>query len=435
MQSLTSAKREKAFLVGWESTRGDTRARGGMDTDELLPELSELVESAGGAVVGSLVQHSPAPDAATLIGSGKVEDVRAEAGAAGAELIVFDHDLSPTQLRNLERALDVKVLDRTQLILDIFANRARSREGKLQVELAQLSYLLPRLGGMGIALSRLGGGIGTRGPGEQKLEMDRRRIRARIKKLRESIDRVRAQRGLHREHRRELEFHTVSLVGYTNAGKSTLFNALTHAGVAASSRMFATLDPTVRAITLPSRRRALISDTVGFIRHLPHHLVAAFRATLEELEDASVLLHVSDASSPEREAQDSAVESLLEELGVSAVPRIHAWNKIDKLEPAERDRLPAGPADFSVSATKRLGLDRLLQGVDEALTRDPLVVADFDLPGSDGRRLALLHRGGQVLSTRFERGRIHVRARVPTSLRGRVLAGLTPPAKLVEQVK
>jgi GTPase len=283
--------------------------RGGSEGEESLQELAELSRSAGGAVLGVTLQRSPRPDPATLIGRGKVGEIQALSRGEGAQCVIFDNDLSPTQLRNLEQSLGLKVLDRTQLILDIFARRARSREGQLQVELAQLNYLLPRLAGKGTLLSRLGGGIGTRGPGEQQLEFDRRRIRARIRKLREGIEKVRSQRALHREHRREQRWQTVALVGYTNAGKSTLFNALTEAKVEASSRLFATLDPTVRAVKLAAHQQVLLSDTVGFIRRLPPHLVASFRATLEELEDAALLLQVTDARrtrSPGRRGRDAA---------------------------------------------------------------------------------------------------------------------------------
>lgn len=331
--------------------------------EESMSELAELSRSAGGDVLGSVLQRSPRPDPATLIGKGKIEEARALAQGAGATCVIFDNDLSPTQLRNLERALDLKVVDRTQLILDIFARRARTREGQLQVELAQLNYLLPRLAGQGTVLSRLGGGIGTRGPGEQQLEFDRRRIRTRIQKLRQAIERVRSERALHREHRREARWLTVAMVGYTNAGKSTLFNALTKARVEASSRLFATLDPTVRALKLDSHRQVLLSDTVGFIRRLPSDLVASFRATLEELESAALLLHVTDASHPGREQQDAAVESLLEEIGVAAAPRLRVWNKIDLLEPGERERLPSGAADVAVSARTGEGLDALRQRI------------------------------------------------------------------------
>ncbi len=395
---------------------------GGLGEGMLL-ELAELASSAGAQVVGQMVQRSPAPNPATLIGRGKAEEVRVAARAAGADCIIFDQDLTPTQLRNLEQALDQKVLDRTQLILDIFARRALSREGKLQVELAQLNYLLPRLGGRGTLLSRLGGGIGTRGPGEQQLEFDRRRIRARIQRLTEAIERVRRQRALHRAYRRAQQFHIVALIGYTNAGKSTLFNALSHSHVTASSRLFATLDPTVRALKLPSHRPALLSDTVGFIQKLPPHLVAAFRATLEELEEADLLLHVTDASHPEREQQDAAVEAQIESLGVAATPRLRVWNKIDLLDSSEIRRLPSSASEVPVSALSGLGLQGLIERIDQNLGSEAIVEAQFDLPSSDGRGLAMLHRLGQVLSTHFENDRIRIRARVTESVRDRLLSG------------
>jgi GTPase len=367
-------------LAGWAPTRrpGMPTARGsaGLAEDSLI-ELAELSRSAGGEVLGSVLQRSPKADPATLIGKGKIEEARALAIGSGATCVIFDNDLSPTQLRNLEQALGLKVIDRTQLILDIFARRARTREGQLQVELAQLNYLLPRLAGQGTVLSRLGGGIGTRGPGEQQLEFDRRRIRARIQKLRRGIERVRSERALHREHRREARWLTVAMVGYTNAGKSTLFNALTNARVEASSRLFATLDPTVRALKLDAHHQVLLSDTVGFIRRLPPHLVASFRATLEELESAALLLHVTDTSHPEREQQDAAVEALLEEVGVASAPRLRVWNKIDLLAPAERDRLPIGPADVAVSALSGDGLDALRKRIATATMRSH----PFEVPG------------------------------------------------------
>jgi GTP-binding protein HflX len=395
---------------------------GSADADDSLRELRELATSAGAQVVGTLLQRSPEPDPATLLGRGKVHEVRTQARTTAADLVILDHDLTPTQLRNLEKSLDLKVIDRTQIILDIFARRARSREGQLQVELAQLNYLLPRLAGRGTLLSRLGGGIGTRGPGEQQLEYDRRRIRRRLRHLTEAIERVRSQRALHRAHRRDQNFQTVALVGYTNAGKSTLFNALTSAEVVTSARLFATLDPTVRALPLASHRRALLSDTVGFIRKLPPHLVAAFRATLEELEGSSLLLHVTDASDAQRDSQDAAVEALLEELGVVSTPRLHVWNKVDLLELGEQRKLAADAANVSISAQTGEGLEVLRQRIDEALAADPLVEADFELSPGDGKHLALLHRTGTVVSTHYEAGRVRVRARVPESVRERLRA-------------
>ena len=412
--------------MGWSCRSSDRLAHvsGLPDGEETLAELAELSVSAGAQVIGSVLQRSSRPDPATLIGHGKVEAIRAEARAAGADLVIFDHDLSPTQLRNLVAALDLKVLDRTQLILDIFARRARSREGQLQVELAQLNYLLPRLAGRGTMLSRLGAGIGTRGPGEQQLEYDRRRIRARIRTLSEAIEGVRSQRAVHRAHRRDRQFRTIALVGYTNVGKSTLFNALTRSSVRTSARLFATLDPTVRALTLNSRRPTLLSDTVGFIRKLPEHLIAAFRATLEELEGSSLLLHVTDVSHLQHKQQDAAVEETLETLGISGTPRLRVWNKMDLLEAAARRRLASDPAGVAVSARTGEGLETLLSRIDEALTDDPVVEADFDLPAGDGEHLALLHRSGTVLSMRVEDDRVRVRARVPQSLRQRLQPAL-----------
>jgi GTPase len=418
---------EKAFLAGWETTRRDATSLGIADAEDFLRELKELAASAGATIVGTAVQRSSDPDPATLLGRGKVQEVRAEAQALDADLVIFDNDLTPTQLRNLEKQIGLKVIDRTQVILDIFARRARSREGKLQVELAQLNYLLPRLSGHGTALSRLGGGIGTRGPGEQKLEMDRRRIRGRIRTLTESIQRVRSQRALHRAHREARNLATVALVGYTNAGKSTLFNTLTSSGVITSARMFATLDPTVRSMPLDDRRVALLSDTVGFIRKLPPHLVAAFRATLEELEGARLLLHVTDASDPEHEAQDAAVEALLDDLGVASTPRLHVWNKVDTLTVGERRKLKKSDGSVSVSAQTGEGLKDLRRKIASILDVDPMVEADFDLSTSDGKRFALLHKSGKVISTYYQADRVLVRAIVPESVRDMMKSSSNPP--------
>ena len=419
MEILQQRISEKAFLVGWVQTRRG-RVVADYDPDESLEELHELASSAGAHVVGSALQRSPEADAATLVGRGKTREICAEARAAQADVILFDHDLTPTQLRNLESALHSKVIDRTQLILDIFARRARSREGKLQVELAQLTYLLPRLSGHGTRLSRLGGGIGTRGPGEQQLEFDRRRVRARIQRLVRGIAKVRSERALHRAHRRDQQFLTVALVGYTNAGKSTLFNALTRARVTTSSRLFATLDPTVRSIRLPSHRQVVLSDTVGFIRKLPPHVVAAFRATLEELEDASLLLQVMDASHSQRHQHEATVERLLETMGLAGTPRLLVWNKIDLLDDASRARLPKGPRQVEVSAVTGEGFPSLHDAIDRTLDEDPIVESEFEFSAGDGERLALLHRAGNVLSTRYQDNRVTVRARLARSMRQRL---------------
>jgi GTPase len=411
-------------LAGWAPSRralSSNAAREGAAQDA-MQELQELALSAGATIVGAQIQHSPEPDPATLIGRGKVQEIRSSARDSGAACVAFCNDLSPTQLRNLESALDLKVIDRTQIILDIFARRARTREGKLQVELAQLTYLLPRLGGRGTLLSRLGGGIGTRGPGEQQLEFDRRRVRARIQKLTEALDRVRSQRSLHRVRRREQEFLTVALVGYTNAGKSTLFNTLTGASAGASSRMFSTLDPMTRALRLKSERKAVLADTVGFIRHLPPHLVSAFRATLEELDTADLLLHVTDASHPESTEHDRAVEQLLESLGLASTPRLHVWNKIDLLASAALKRLPGNPNDIAVSASTGQGIPELFERIDNSLPGESAIEDNFEFSVDDGDKLALLHRSGRVVATQFLDHRVLVRVRLRPSVRARLLS-------------
>src|SRR5579859_8061478 len=326
--------RERAALVGLfkDSPRH-------FDPEHALDELAGLAAAAGADAVLRVQQERSKPDAATFLGSGKVQMLAAACAEGRVDVVVFDNELSPAQLRNLEEALGRAVVDRTQLILDIFARRARTREGKLQVELAQLKYLMPRLVGSSAALSRLGGGIGTRGPGETKLETDRRRIRHRISVLSDEIETVRRRRAQLRERRHKSSVPTVALVGYTNAGKTTLFNALTGDDAVASNALFVTLDPLVRRVRLPDRRELLVSDTVGFIDRLPHSLVAAFRATLEEVAEADLLLHVVDASAPDRDRRMSAVRAVLDEVGATSVPMIEVFNKCDELTADERRRL------------------------------------------------------------------------------------------------
>jgi GTP-binding protein HflX len=397
----------------------------GLDADESLAEFRELVRSAGGEVAAELMQRRARPDPATLIGAGKVEEIAGVAASTNADLVLFDHDLSPTQLRNLEAALPCRVLDRTQLILDIFARHARTREGRLQVELAQLEYMLPRLTGRGKAMSQLGGGIGTRGPGETQLETDRRKIQRRIDQVKLDLDAVKRVRRQQRQRREAVPVPTVALVGYTNAGKSTLFNRLTGAQVLQSARMFATLDPKLRAIELPSRRRVLLSDTVGFIRNLPHTLVTSFRATLEEVEQAEILLHVRDAASTYGEEQRVQVEKVLGELEALGKPRIEVLNKIDLLDPHEREGLaareqPRQQTEVLVSAQSGEGLDGLLAAIDKALFSDPVMETELRVPQSDGAALAMIE-GGMVIHRRaYEGNLVRLTVSGPASLVGRL---------------
>src|ERR1700723_1387718 len=365
--------RETGLLVG-VSLKKAPRGRAGDPSAagrDSLEELHELAESAGAKIAGSILQVREQLDPATLVGRGKLDEIRAEAELRHVPLVIGDHNLTPVQLRNMEKGIGTRVIDRTQLILDIFAMHARTREGQLQVELAQLNYLLPRLTGRGEELSRLGGGIGTRGPGEQKLETDRRRIRDRVRKIQESIEMVRRQRTTRRRARQALPLGMIALVGYTNAGKSTLFNALTHADVLTSAKMFATLDPTVRAVRLPSRRRALLSDTVGFLRDLPPDLIAAFRATLEEVQEAALIVHVTDISNSHHAEQDEEVLKVLRELGVEARPRLHVLNKTDRLSAEDRKLLMRsngnGQSNVFTSAVTGEGLEELLAHIDAAM--------------------------------------------------------------------
>jgi GTP-binding protein HflX len=382
-------------------------------------EFRELVVSAGGDVVAEATQRRLEPDAATLIGKGKIVEVAGIAASAEADVVLFDQDLSPTQLRNLESELPARVVDRTQLILDIFARHARTREGHLQVELAQLEYMLPRLAGRGAAMSQLGGGIGTRGPGETKLETDRRRIQRRLVQLRSDLEAVRRVRGQQRQRREAVPVPTIALVGYTNAGKSTLFNKLTRAEVVESARMFATLDPKLKALTLPSRRKILLSDTVGFIRDLPHTLVTSFRATLEEVQKAEVLIHVEDAASPMREERHREVDRVLAELDVRNTKQIQALNKSDLLPEIERAGLAGRPDVVVVSAKTGEGVPELLACMDAALSADPLVTHAMTVPQSEGGVLASLGAGARIAERTFTGSDVTMVVEGPASLLGR----------------
>ena len=374
-------------------------------SDASLEELEALLETAGGFCTAKILQNRSAPDARTFIGQGKALEVRMLAEATGATLAVFDNALSPGQMRVLEELLGIPVLDRSALILDIFAQRARSAEGRLQVELAQYKYLLPRLSGMGLSLSRQGGGIGTRGPGETQLETDRRHIRSRIAKLEQELQQVRQVRAVQRRQRTKNDVPVVALVGYTNAGKSTLLNRLTGAGIPANNRLFDTLDTTARLLTVSDTLEVILTDTVGFIAKLPHHLVEAFQATLEELAYASLLIHVIDASDPERQAHMAVVERLTAQLA-PGTPVIRCYNKADLVSPLD---IPAGKDQVAVSAAQGVGLDRLLQLVEQGLNRGKHR-ANFLLPYDQGRILERLHRQGQVLSVDYRPEGIAVEA-------------------------
>jgi GTPase len=399
------------------------------DAEESLAELRTLAESAGARVVGEVLQRRDRLDPATLIGAGKLEEIAGAAASANADLLLFDHDLSPSQQRNIEKVVHRRVIDRTQLILDIFARHARTREGQLQVELAQLQYLLPRLTGRGVEMSQLGGGIGTRGPGETQLETDRRKIYRRIRHVEQQLENVRRIRAQQRQRRESVPVATVALVGYTNAGKSTLFNALTRAGVLSSPKMFATLDPTIRGVDLPSKRKVLLSDTVGFIRNLPHTLVSAFRATLEEVQRASLILHVSDASSRLSAEQDAQVEIVLKELEAENKPRLRVMNKVDLLDEevaaslitdsARADSTHKGKTLY-VSAIEGTGLDRLLERIDAMIEEDPVSRVHLRVPQKEGKALALLEARTRIYSRAYRDGLVDLEADAPESVVRRV---------------
>lgn len=384
--------------------------------EESLAEFRELARSAGAEIAGEFVQRRDLPDPATLIGKGKLQEIAAAAVSSNADLVLVDHELSPSQQRNIEAEVDARVIDRTQLILDIFARHARTREGQLQVELAQLEYLLPRLAGRGVEMSQLGGGIGTRGPGETQLETDRRRIYRRIRHVKEQLEDVKRIRGQQRQRRESVPLPTIALVGYTNAGKSTLFNALTKAGVVASARMFATLDPTVRSVILPSKRKVLLSDTVGFIRNLPTTLVSAFRATLEEVQRAALLLHVADVTSPVAHEQQKQVEQVLKELEVLSTPQIRVMNKMDLLPETQRRSLADTANTVYVSAAANLGLEQLLVAIDTQLQIDAIQHLHIRVPQSEGKLLAQIESRARVLKRSYRDSTVQMEVEVPESL-------------------
>ena len=400
------AEPEKALLVGLER-------QGKWAIADSLKELSQLAETAGAEVLGATWQKRERPDTALFIGRGKGQELSLLRQEKGANLIIVDDELSPAQQRNLEKSLGTKVLDRAALILDIFAQRARSHEGKLQVELAQLRYTLPRLGGQGLVLSRLGGGIGTRGPGESKLEVDRRRIRDRIGDIAQQIETIKKQRNLHRKRRQSTRIPTIALVGYTNSGKSTLLNILTASTVLAENMLFATLDPTTRHIALPDGQEALLTDTVGFIQKLPHHLIAAFRATLEEVIQADVLLHIIDISHPQHKEQSHAVYQVLHELKVDTTNLITVYNKVDKLENhAALDQLLRSDHSIAISALSGLGIDKLLELVQNFL-KEQTVEMPLLIPYSDSNIIAKLYDVATVLSTEYREDGIYTLISLP----------------------
>jgi GTP-binding protein HflX len=433
-------RKERAFLVGLDyrtrkrpsSPNLTSGAQAARDTasvaksrpvsdpqfsaEESLAELRDLATSAGAEIAGEMLQRRDRPDPATLIGRGKLEEIAGAAESVSADLLLFDHDLTASQQRNIENVVHARVIDRTQLILDIFATHARTREGQLQVELAQLNYLLPRLTGRGAEMSQLGGGIGTRGPGETQLETDRRKIYRRIRHVKEQIENVRRIRAQQRQRRESVPVATVALVGYTNAGKSTLFNALTNATVLESPRMFATLDPTLRSVTLPSKRQILLSDTVGFIRNLPHALVSSFRATLEEVQRAALIVQVSDASSPLSAEQDAQVDRVLTELEAGQKPALHVKNKLDLLPPKQRDSLRDDSRTVHVSAAKGIGLTTLLDRIDQMLSEDALSRVRLRVPQKEGKALAMLEARSRIYSREYKDGAVELEAEVPESL-------------------
>jgi GTP-binding protein HflX len=409
--------KERAFLVGVEAPSPNHQ----VPLEYNLDELESLTRSAGAQVVGRCAQRLKRASPATLIGKGKVEEIRSYLREKKPELVIFDEDLSPAQQRNLEAAFQLRVVDRSQLILDIFAQRARSNEGKLQVELAQLQYVLPRLTRRWSHLSRLGGGIGTRGPGETQLEVDRRRVRERIATLKRRLATVERTRSLQRRQRLEVPYATVALVGYTNSGKSTLMNTLTRAGVIVEDRLFATLDPTIRCLRLPNGDNAMLADTVGFINKIPHSLIEAFKSTLEEVRCADLLLHLVDVTRPLYEEQIEVVEAVLREIGAGDTPYLMVPNKIDLVPERSFHRMVGNGARevCPISALTGRGIDRLLEAIGNILDQGK-ERREFCFSPSQGSLLSILRQRGRILEERFEADRIHVTALVNTKLAGQM---------------
>lgn len=389
---------ERAILIGMEWGRNDSL----WTVDDSLEELKQLADTAGATVIKKFIQKRPKPDPAFFIGRGKVQELALYAQQENIDLCIFDDELSPAQQRNIESVMGIRILDRTALILDIFAQRARTNEGKLQVELAQLQYTLPRIMGKGLMLSRLGGGIGTRGPGETKLEVDRRRIRDRIAFIKDQIEKVKAVRSLHRSKRKKNNVFEVSLVGYTNAGKSTLLNTLTNSDIYAKDQLFATLDPTTRQLTLPNKQEIIITDTVGFIQRLPHQLIAAFRSTLEVVTEADLLVHVIDVSHELYKEQAAAVHEVLKEIGAETKPVITVYNKIDKLPPDSKlaDRLELEEDTVCISAAKKLNLETLQQMIESHL-KSKAVEVILCIPYAETAKAAQLHETANVLEQEY----------------------------------
>ena len=418
---LMQTKTERAILAGLSC---DIFTPEENATETTLDELEALLETAGGECVARLLQNRHTPDSHSFLGEGKAEELRELAQSLSADMVIFDNDLSPSQIRALEEATGVTVIDRSALILDIFAQRAQTREGRLQVELAQYQYILPRLSGMGKSMSRLGGGIGTRGPGETKLETDRRHIRERITRLRQELEEVRRVRAVQRERRQKNAIPVVALVGYTNAGKSTILNALTDAGIPANNRLFDTLDTTTRKLAVSDQLSVLLSDTVGFIAKLPHNLVDAFRATLEELQYADLLIHVVDCADPEREAHMQVVLQLIGQLARPGVPVITAYNKTDV---AEAPFLAPEGAEVAISAQTGAGIDRLLALIERELTGTRHTVTLL-LPYSQGGQVDTLHQRTQVQEVSYEAEGIRIRAVLDDELYGRLRQYVTEEA-------